>query len=68
MLSRSDKLREVFADRFTHAFRTVGNYYAVHASAAQIDEVSPRLSQLAEELIAEPGADADDRLTLKRCD
>ncbi|AUC97530.1 hypothetical protein CWS35_27225 [Bradyrhizobium sp. SK17] len=59
VLSRNDKLQKIFADRFGEAFRTVGDYYAVHAGAVQIEDVSPWLSELAEELIAEPDADSD---------
>lgn len=60
VLSRNDKLQKMFADRFGAAFRTVGNYYAVHAGAVQIEDVSPWLSELAEELIAEADAGLDD--------
>lgn len=59
VLSRNDKLQKMFADRFGEAFRTVGDYYAVHVGAVQIEDVSPWLSELAEELIAEPDAGAD---------
>jgi len=54
ILSRNDKLQKMFADRFGNAFRTVGDYYAAHAGAVQIEDVSPWLSELAEHLIAEP--------------
>jgi hypothetical protein len=60
VLSRNDKLQKMFSDRFDETFRTVGDYYAAHASAVKIEDVSPRLSELAEELIAEPDADAND--------
>ena len=60
VLSRNDKLQKLFAERFGETFRTVGDYYAVHASAVQIEDVSPWLSELAEELIAEPDAGSDD--------
>lgn len=59
VLSRNDRLQKMFADRFGEAFRTVGDYYAVHAGAVQIEDVSPCLSELAEELIAEPDAGAE---------
>lgn len=52
VLSRDDRLRTLVADRFEGAFRTVGEYYSVHGNAVQIDDVSPWLSELAEELIA----------------
>jgi hypothetical protein len=60
VLSRNDKLQKMFADRFGETFRTVGDYYTAHASAVKIEDVSPWLSELAEELIAEPDIDADD--------
>ena len=53
VLSRNDKLQKLFADRFGEAFPTVRDYYAVHGSTVQIDDVTPWLSELAEELIAE---------------
>lgn len=59
VLSRNDKLRKMFAERFGDTFPTVGDYFAAHAGAVQIEDVSPWLSELAEELIAEPGAEAD---------
>ena len=51
---------DAVADRFGETFRTAGDYYAAHASAVKIEDVSPWLSELAEELIAEPDADAND--------
>jgi hypothetical protein len=60
VLSRNDKLQKMFSERFGDAFQTVGNYYAIHAHAVQIEDVSPWLSELAEALIAEPDARADD--------
>ena len=43
-----------------HPFGTVGDYYAVHAGPVRIEDASPWLSVLAEELIAGPDADPDD--------
>jgi len=60
VMSRNDKLQKMFADRFGEAFRTVGDYYAAHAGAVHIEDVSPWLSELAEDLIAEPDADEND--------
>jgi len=37
----------------------ISDYYAVHAGAVQIEDVSPWLSELGEELIAVPDAGAD---------
>ncbi len=60
VLSRNSKLQKMFADRFGERFRTVGDYYAVHGNAVQIDDVSSWLSELAEELIAEVDMDTND--------
>ncbi|WP_245414183.1 hypothetical protein [Nitratireductor sp. StC3] len=60
VLGRNDKLQKMFADRFGGAFRTVGEYYTVHAGAVRIEDVSSWLSELAEELIAEPDVSVDD--------
>jgi hypothetical protein len=60
VLSRNDKLLKIFADRYGETFRTVKDYYAIHGGAVQIEDVSPWLSELMEELIAEPNAGADD--------
>lgn len=60
VLSRNDKLQKFVGNRSGEAFRTVGDYYAVHAGAVQIEDVSPWLSELAEGLIAEPAAGIDD--------
>ena len=57
MLSRNDKLQKMFSERFGERFRTVRDYYAVHAGAVMIEDVSPRLSELAERLIVDPVAD-----------
>ncbi|GGD83213.1 hypothetical protein [Croceicoccus mobilis] len=53
VLSRNDKLQQIFSDRFGDAYRTVGDYYAAHADAVCIEDVSPWLSELADALIAE---------------
>jgi hypothetical protein len=53
VLSRNDKLRQMFFGRFGDQFRTVGDYYAVYGGAVQIKDVSPWLSELAEDLIDE---------------
>jgi hypothetical protein len=60
VMSRNDKLQRSFVDRFGEAFPTVGDYNAVHGNAVQVDDVSPRLSELAEELMAEAGTDPND--------
>lgn len=60
VLSRNDKLQKMFSDRFGETFRTVGDYFAAHANAVRVDDVSPWLSELAEELIAEPDAEPND--------
>lgn len=53
VLSRNARLQKIFSERFGNEFQTVGEYYAEHANAVQIEDVSPWLSELAEELIAE---------------
>lgn len=57
VLSRNDKLQRLFSDRFRDEFRTVGDYYAVFADAVRIQDISPWLSELAENLIVEPVMD-----------
>lgn len=57
VLSRDDKLQKFFAERFGDRYRTVREYYAAHASAVQIEDVSPWLSELAGDLIADRAAD-----------
>jgi hypothetical protein len=54
VLSRNDKLQKMFANRFGTAFRTVGDYFAAHGAAVRIEDVSPWLSELAEDLVGEP--------------
>ncbi|GBQ56532.1 hypothetical protein [Komagataeibacter swingsii] len=56
ILSRNVKLQKIFLAEFGDKFRTVGEYYAAqaNANAVHIEDVSPWLSELAEELIAEP--------------
>lgn len=53
VLSRSDKLQRTFTERFGDSYRTVGAYYADHASAVRIEDASPWLSDLAEHLISD---------------
>tara|TARA_R110002072_G_scaffold25969_8_gene86486 strand:- start:795 stop:1061 length:267 start_codon:yes stop_codon:yes gene_type:complete len=60
VLSRNDKLCQMFFERFGDQFRTVGDYYAVHGSEFQIKDVSSWLSELAEELIDETLAGSDE--------
>ena len=56
VLSRNDKLRRLFSDRFGEQFRTVREYYAAHGDAVRIEDVSPWLSELAVDLIADTSA------------
>lgn len=60
VLSRNDKLQKMFMNRFAETFRTVGDYYAAHAEAVRIEDVSPWLSELAEEVIADSTVDLSD--------
>lgn len=57
VLSRNDKVQKAFAERFGMTFRTVGDYFAAHGTAVRIEDVSPWLSELAEELVEEPAED-----------
>lgn len=60
VLSRNDKLHSTFVARFGAAYRTVGDYYAAHGEDVRIEDVSPWLSELAEELIAKPTTELGD--------
>jgi hypothetical protein len=57
VLSRNDKVQRMFTSRFGARFRTVGEYYAAHDEAVRIEDVSPWLSELAEDLIGELAED-----------
>ncbi|RWQ81919.1 MAG: hypothetical protein EOS85_14165 [Mesorhizobium sp.] len=57
VLSRNEKVRSVFAERFGERYRTVGEYFAAHGNAVAIEDVSPWLSELAENLVEEPVTD-----------
>lgn len=59
VLSRNEKVRSVFAERFGARYRTVGEYYAEHSSAVVIDDISLYLSELAEHLMEETAVDTD---------
>ena len=43
VLSRNDKLQKMFSKHFGDQFRTVGDYFAAHGRAVQIDDLSPWL-------------------------
>ena len=53
VLSRNNKLRNMFFKRFGKQFRTVGEYYAVHHGKVAIEDVSPWLSELVEDMVDE---------------
>lgn len=53
VLSRNEKVRSVFTERFGEKYRTVGAYFAEHGDAVTIEDVSPWLSELAETLVDE---------------
>jgi hypothetical protein len=53
VLSRNEKVRSVFTERFGENYRTVGAYFAEHGDAVTIEDVSPWLSELAETLVDE---------------
>jgi hypothetical protein len=50
ILSRNDKVRDIFFGRFGDSFKTARDYYAAHGDAVRIEDVSPWLSELAEDL------------------
>ena len=51
ILSRNERLRQMFYKRFGKQFQTVGEYYAVQRARVEIQDVSPWLSELTDELI-----------------
>ena len=52
VLSRNEKLRDLFESKFGQKYRTVSDYYADHLSSVQIEDVSLWLSELSN-LLAE---------------
>lgn len=57
VLSRNEKVRSVFAERFGVQYRAVGEYFADYGDAVAIEDASLWLSELAENLIEEPVTD-----------
>jgi hypothetical protein len=57
VLSKDARLKSLFLDRFGDKFRRVREYYAAHGQEVRIEDVSPWLSELAEDLIADAAAD-----------
>ena len=51
VLSRNDRLKNVYFERFGDQFRTVGEYYAVHHDKVQIEDVTSWLSEQAENMV-----------------
>ena len=51
VLSRNNKLRDLYFERFGERFRTVGEYYSVHSHLVEIEDVSPWLSELVEDRV-----------------
>lgn len=49
VLSRDQKLRRMFFERFGERFQTVGDYYAAHGGEVKIQDMSPWVSELVEE-------------------
>jgi hypothetical protein len=54
ILSRHTKLKRIFDDLYGNKFQKVRDWYVTHASEVSVVDVSPWLSELAEELIVEP--------------
>lgn len=57
VLSRNGKVSELFADRYGDQFRTVKDYFAAHGAAVHIEDVSPWVSELAGDLLADLSSD-----------
>ncbi|MDH8660734.1 hypothetical protein QIH25_27705, partial [Klebsiella pneumoniae] len=57
VLSRNDKIRNIFFDRFGDRLKTVHDYYAAHGNAVRIEDVSPWLSELVENLVNDAPAE-----------
>ncbi len=51
VLSRNDRLKNVYFERFGDQFRTVGEYYAVHHDKVQIEDVTPWFPELSENMV-----------------
>ena len=51
VLSRNNKLRNTYFERFGERFKTVGEYYAVHRSKVHIEDVTSWLSEQAENMV-----------------
>lgn len=51
ILSRNERLRQIFYERFGKRYQTVGEYYAVQRARVEIQDVSRWLSELTDELI-----------------
>jgi hypothetical protein len=58
VLSRNDKLQKMFSERFGDQFRTVRDCFTAHGGAVQIEDVTPWLSELADELVNDSAAEA----------
>jgi hypothetical protein len=54
VLSRHTALKQAFDSLHGDKFKRVRDWYAVHGSALSIVDVSPWLSELAEDLLEEP--------------
>lgn len=59
VLSRNNKLKEMFRDRFGNRFQTVREYYAEYANAVQINDVSLWLPELSGDHDSEALAEGD---------
>lgn len=57
VLSRNDKVRELFYARFGERFVTVRDYYHSHRDRAVIGDVPPWLAELASDAVSHGGGD-----------
>ena len=53
VLSRNNRVRNLYFERFGKRFGTVGEFYAVHHDKVEIEDVSPWLSELVDNLADE---------------
>ena len=53
ILSRDNRVRNLYFERFGKQYGTVGEYYAVHHDKVEIEDVSPWLSELVDNLADE---------------
>jgi hypothetical protein len=58
IVSRDSRLAKLFVNKYGDQFQTVGEYFAGHGSAVNMEDVSPWLSELAGRVVSEPPEDS----------